>query len=239
MDVVRSIFACTGCQGGGEARLVCFCFFARHPPKAPFLVYGLARRHAGVSVRFPRAGLRLMSFMLSLVVCVGHRSGQRVVLSIFCFSCSFHSRNLVNLINFSAFGGGLLRPCSVLGTRTALPAMLGGVSRARLPAYHFLPHPGLAATPPGEGKRIPPAAPTAWHIVPTASAFPSLQGGVPERRGGGYLFLLSFLSSNNKCLPTMSAGRLAPTSHLSPFTSHLATVSFFRAVPMGVRMRRR
>ena len=96
---------------GGETGV--FGFLARHPPKAPFPVYGLARRHAGVSVRFPRAGLRLMSFMLSLVVCVGHRRGQRVVLSIFCFSCSFHSRNLVNLINFSAFGGGLLRSCSV------------------------------------------------------------------------------------------------------------------------------
>ena len=59
-----------------------FGFLARHPPKAPFPVYGLARRHAGVSVRFPRAGLCLMSFMLSLVVCVVHRSGQHVLLYI-------------------------------------------------------------------------------------------------------------------------------------------------------------
>ena len=160
MDVVRSIFACTGCQGGGEARRVFLVFWLATRQRHLSFFYGLARRHAGVSVRFPRAGLRLMSFMLSLVVCVGHRSGQRVVLSIICFSCSFHSRNLVNLINFSAFGGGLLRSCSV-----SAPSLVRGQPCPRCPA-------GCR----GQGCPRTISSPT-----------PALRPPLPAGRGRGYL----------------------------------------------------
>ena len=154
-----------------------FGFLARHPPKAPFFVYGLARRHAGVSVRFPRAGLRLMSFMLSLVVCVGHRSGQRVVLSIFCFSCSFHSRNLVNLINFppSAVGCSVLAPSLVRGQ--PCPRCSAGCRGQGCPRTISSPTPALRPPLPGRGR----LARLALHI---SRLLPLEVSPSPPGRGG-------------------------------------------------------